>query len=378
VRGIGADGTLICEPVDVPIVSTLADDPANDVGGHSSMAIGTDGLPIISHRDDTANALRVTHCGNPSCSAGNVSTLADDPTPNSVGHYTSIAIGTDGRPVISHHDVTAGALRVTRCGDQACTTGNVTTILDDSANSVGQNSSIAIGVDGLPIISHHDATARTLRITRCLTVACTSGHSIIVDGPAREVGAFSSIAIGADGLPVISHLDFTALALRVTHCGDAACTSGNVSTTLDDTTSIVGLYTSIAIGSDGLPVISYADGTAQALRVTHCGDPACTAGNVSTTVDDPANSVGRFTSIAIGVDGLPMIGHQDATATAPRVTHCGNAACTAGNVSVTLETSMNAGYYTSLAIGSDGLPVISHQDVTAGTLRVTKCGTMTC
>ncbi len=39
--------------------------------------------------------------------------------------------------------------------------------------------------------------------------------------------------------------------------------------------------------------------------------PACTTGNVSTTVDDPANYVGFDTSIAIGVDGLPIVSYRD-------------------------------------------------------------------
>jgi hypothetical protein len=203
--------------------------------------------------------------------------------------------------------------------------------------------------------------------------------STTVDDPANVVGFYTSIAIGSDGLPIISHLDLTANALRVTHCGNVACTAGNVSTTVDAPGNQVGFFTSIAIGSDGLPIISHQDLTAGALRVTHCGNAACTAGNVSTTVDDPGNVVGFWTSIAIGSDGLPIISHQDLTAGALRVTHCGNVACTAGNVSTTVGDPANTvGVYTSIAIGSDGLPIISHQDQTANTLRVTKCATRSC
>jgi hypothetical protein len=44
-----------------------------------------------------------------------------------------------------------------------------------------------------------------------------------VDDPGNQVGLFPSIAFGADGLPVISHLDNTAGALRVTKCANSAC-----------------------------------------------------------------------------------------------------------------------------------------------------------
>jgi hypothetical protein len=48
---------------------------------------------------------------------------------------------------------------------------------------------------------------------------------------------------------------------------------------------------------------------------------------VHTTVDNPANHVGWETSIAIGVDGLAIIAHPDATAEALRVTKCRTPAC---------------------------------------------------
>jgi hypothetical protein len=145
---------------------------------------------------------------------------------------------------------------------------------------------------------------------------------------------------------------------------------------VDDPENLVGAYTSIAIGADGLPVISHLDSTANALRVTHCGNAACTAGAVSTTVDDPDQSVGWYTSIAIGADGLPVISHQDVGADALRVTHCGNAACTTGNVSTTVDNHVAT--FTSIAIGTDGLPVISFMDWGPETLCVTKCGTQSC
>ena len=284
-----------------------------------------------------------------------------DATAYQAGAFSSIAIGRDGLPVVAHHEESAGSVRVTRCGNAACSAGNVSTTVDDPADFVGQDISLAIGVDGLPVVSYRDINGGTLRVTHCGNATCTAGNTAMAaDGPANVVGAYTAVAIGADGLPVISHQDITASALRVTHCGNAACTAGNISTTVDGPGNLVGFYTSIAIGADGLPVISHYDATALALRITHCGNAACTGGNISTTVDDPANGVGRYSSIAIGTDGLPVISHQDASAGTLRVTHCGNAACTAGNVSTTVDAPGNVvGFITAIAIGADGLPVIA-------------------
>ncbi len=240
-----------------------------------------------------------------------------------------MAIGADGLPVISHFDFTAEALRVTHCGNVACTSGNISTTVDDDPVTIaGHDTSIAIGADGLPVISHQDSTLATLRVTHCGNVACTSGNtSLTVDDPVNPVGHYTSITIGTDGLPIISHLDNFAGALRVTHCGNAACTAANVSTNVDDTDNHVGLMSSIAIGTDGLPIISHLDVTSGTLRVTHCGNTACTAGNASATVDDPANTVGYRGSLAIGTDGLPAISHNELTIFALRVTKCATKTC---------------------------------------------------
>jgi hypothetical protein len=380
-RGIHANGSVVCDPVRLRNITTIVDDPANNVGAFASLAVGTDGLPVIAHFDSTANALRVTHCGNAACTAGSASTTVDDTANTIVGYQPSMAIGADGLPIISHFAATAGALRVTHCGNIRCTAGNVSTTVDDPANTVGRESSIAIGVDGLPIISHRDVTAGALRVTHCGNVTCSAGHvSTTVDDPANAVGSDTSIAIGVDGLPIISYRDVTAGALRVTHCGNATCSTGNVKTTVDDPANAVGSGTSIAIGTDGLPVISHQDTTIGALRMTRCGNLTCTAAAISTTVDSPGVvGIGR-TSIAIGVDGLPITSYDWANfPSGIQVTHCGTAACTAGNVSVTIDgVNSNVGSSSSIAIGADGLPIIAYYDVTAGALRVTKCGITTC
>jgi hypothetical protein len=194
------------------------------------------------------------------------------------------------------------------------------------------------------------------------------------------VGQYTSIAIGADGLPIISYRDATALALKVAHCGNAACTAGNTITTVDDAAGDVGQYTSIAIGADGLPVISYTDATAGALKVAHCGNAACTSGNVVTTVDD-AGDTGYLTSISTGTDGLPVISYYDYQAGALKVAHCGNPACTAGNTVAGIDDPAANPFvdaWTSIAVGADGLPVISYYDNGPFSLEVAKCATRTC
>lgn len=372
-RGVNTDGTVACTDIE-----TAADDIANVVGLHSSLAIGTDGLPIIAHHDATAGALRVTHCGNSACTAQNLSTTVYD-VANIVGRYASIGIGGDGLPVIAHQDATAQTVLVTHCGTVTCAAGNTTTIADYGYFS-GLDPALLIGPNGFPLIAHQDTGANGLRITRCGNADCTVANSNTIDAPPGGAGGYPAITLGGDGLPIISHRTSGGYsALRVTHCGDATCTTGHVSTTVDAPPfRNVGAFTSIAIGGDGRPVVAHIDEGGE-VRITHCGNAACTTGNASRVlVGPPDHEVLNYTAMIIA-EGRPLVAFRDSTAGAVGVTHCGDVTCTAGNRTTGLDRiGNNVGLHLSMQIGRDGLPVISHHDLTAGSLRIVKCGTASC
>ncbi|HCI45605.1 MAG TPA: hypothetical protein DE315_08790 [Candidatus Omnitrophica bacterium] len=123
-------------------------------------------------------------------------------------------------------------------------------------------------------------------------------------------------------------------------------------------------------------MISYYDSTNAGIKVAKCGNAACTSGNTLTTVDS-AGTVDYDTSIAIGTNGLPVISYYDSTNADLKVAKCGNAACTSGNTLTTVDSAGSVGRYASLAIDTDGLPVISYNDLTNADLKVAKednCG----
>ena len=130
-----------------------------NVGMYSSVAVGADGNPIISHYDATNDDLELYVCSNPTCTTGTNQTLE---TTGNVGWYPSVAIGADGNPIISHHDTTNDDLELYVCDNPACTTGTNQEL--ETAGDVGRFSSVAIGADGNPIISHHDDTNDDLEL----------------------------------------------------------------------------------------------------------------------------------------------------------------------------------------------------------------------
>jgi hypothetical protein len=142
------------------------------------------------------------------------------------------------------------------------------------------------------------------------------------------VGGGTSLSIGADGLPVVSYYDWTNEDLKVLHCGNALCNSGNRVTTVDSAGN-VGFDTSLSIGADGLPVVSYSDWTNDDLKVLHCGNALCNSGNTATTVDTggASGNVGKDTSLSIGADGLPVVSYSDLIHGDLKVLHCSNPFC---------------------------------------------------
>jgi hypothetical protein len=294
--------------------TATADTNPGLVGQYASITIAADGLPVIAYFSLNIPGFKVLHCGNAACNSGNTTSFMDL---GNVGGFTSTTIGADGFPIISYFDMTNRDLKVLHCATATCSSGgSITTV--DSADEVGWYTSITIGVDGLPVISYLDRSS-DLKVLHCDTAGCVSGGTSTTVDSLGTVGYHTSITIGADCLPVISYYDYSNSDLKVLHCGNADCSSGNTATTVDSTGD-VGSYTSITIGADSLPIISYYDSTNGDLKLLHCGNAACSSGNTAITVDSTGD-VGSDSSITIGADGLPIISYYDRTNGDLKVAH---------------------------------------------------------
>ncbi len=372
IRGFQPNGTPLCVAA-ATLLSTV--DSEGTVGDFSSIALGADGLPVIAYLDETNGALKVAKCNDAACAGGDETlTTVDD---GGTGRYTAIVLGADGLPLISYHDFTNGSLRVAKCNDAACAGGDETLSTVDSGG-VGTHTSIALGADGLPVISYFDfnVTNFDLKVAKCNDAACAGSDETLstVDGVGGED---NSIALGADGLPVISYKSVGDL--KVAKCNDVACAGGDENLSIVNGASGAD-YISMVVGADGLPVISFRL-LADNIAVVRCNDPACAGGNETLSkVDFGQPSAFRFTSIAMGADGLPVISyHQEGGFLDLKVAKCNDAACAGGNETVsTVDSRGTAGRYPSIAVGADGLPVISYQDATLGDLKVAKCANQRC
>lgn len=269
-------------------------------GNYFDIAIEKDGLPLIVFLERTATSgrwtgweLKLFHCGDVWCESGNSTATLDRFDYRITGQHpmtrVSLAIDSDGLPVIAYqgNQDERGVLKILKCGNIVCSSGNTIFVADENGDT-GLYPSLAIGRDGFPIIGYfqRDLSAWNyeLHFLHCGTTTCTSGNSITVVDDDIFIGRNITLMVGADGLPLLVY-DTRSLEayswdsdFKAAHCNNLLCTASTTITKIERIGNI-GNDSSVVIGKDGLPIISFADlredGMGTDLRVFKCGDAAC-------------------------------------------------------------------------------------------------------
>ncbi len=107
--------------------------------------------------------------------------------------------------------------------------------------------------------------------------------------------------------PLVSYLDVTQRRLEDRPLHHTRCTA--VTANAVDTAGAVGFYTSITVGADGIPLVSYQDIINGHLKVARA--PPLHAPPSPPTPSTPPATSGSFTSITVGADGIPLISYFD-------------------------------------------------------------------
>jgi hypothetical protein len=360
--------------------------PASALG---STAVGADGLPIFSHTGarvvgDTrdSRSVFVTHCDDAACATATTTEVDRDTPSIAAGLEPSIAIGRDGRPIITYLGRDR-VQRVAHCADRACTTATTATIPDPARPITGGQ--ISIGSDGLATIAYWaqvGAGEVVLKVAHCLTVACPSLTVATIDtlGPADLIAPVGLASVTSPaGYTYIATAVFASPGapptaqgmVKVTTCFNPTCTSR---TTQPVDWQLPGekgsLHISIAVGRDNRPVLGYTPHGD--LRFAQCVNILCTG--VTTRLLDTMGQ-GSGTAIAVGGDGLPAIAYEPDPGDGPGIkfAHCTDPACRNASIVAVLE-----GEFASIAIGTDGLPVIGYNPRYRDGLGLLRCRDVLC
>jgi len=282
----------------------------------------------------------------------------------------AIAMGSDGLPTIAFHDATAGALKVAHCTTVTCATSSLATV-DTGSGDAGAMVSIAIGADGLPILAYLEDTTDDLRVAHCSNVACTSS-TISTVASSGSVGFQPAIAKGSDDLALVAYINGDTGSLNIAHCSNATCTSSTLSV-IDASSSAAN--PAITIGSDDLAVVTYADTSTGTLKAAKCVDASCSS--ATTVTVDPGPAVDTVSSVAIAGDGWPLLAYYDGQTADLAVAHCTSHNCSARTLA-SPDTAGDVGQGASLAIQQDGLGAISYADSSNGALKLARCQDAAC
>lgn len=362
-RGINADGSLVCELL--PVSADRLLDLAGEVGTHVAVAMRADQRPLVAYHDQTNGNLKVYDCADAACASG-TRRLLD--SVGDVGENIAIAIAPGGLPVIAYRNVTSQLLRLYACANAACSSGTARTL--DSAVNVGTSVAMALRADGRPFITYQDQTNFRMRVYDCADVTCSTGTARAAVG--TDVPYGMAIAFLADGRALVA-LGGSAgpgSRLRVFECADLPCTTGTTRPLTDLTYS--GGSLAIPIRSNGRPLIVVA-GLASTLQVHDCADAACLSSSMALPGNPTANGLGA----TLRADGRALIVFGAPGTDGVRVFDCSTSTCAAGS-SRSLVAGGNFGSHVALAVRDDGRPVVAYYDADNDDLRLHICANPDC
>ncbi|BCB83973.1 hypothetical protein Psuf_012860 [Phytohabitans suffuscus] len=314
-------------------VSAISLDTLGETGYAPAMAIGGDGLPVVAYASFDASFgsthtkydLKVAKCTSVTCGSGG-SRFVD--RASTVRRGIALAIGPDGFPLISYldepSDTQPAQVKVIHCLDHSCQNKRES-VVDTVGTGDRSGTAITVLPTGLALVAYTDGTPHgDLKVARCHNSDCSASTAVTVDA-AGTSGRQPSITVGRDGLAIIAHerTDPDGKVV-VSRCVNVLCTA--TTNSVLDTTGSLGATPSIAIGADGFPVVAYSHPAGPSLRVARCENVACTAATRS-TVETSAGLGWLRPSVLVAPDGRPVVGYWRESEAALRVVDCGNVLC---------------------------------------------------
>ncbi|MGC8780122.1 MAG: hypothetical protein ACP5UQ_04570, partial [Anaerolineae bacterium] len=206
-----------------------------------SLALDAADRPHVAYYDEAARRLRYARLTD---GGWEIRTVDDD---GDVGAGCSLALDAAGRPHISYYnyDTVRGALRYATWDGDAAHSWQIEVV--DDADDVGGYTSLALDGSGRPAISYHDYTNGALKFARRTAAGPSAAWQIVTVENEGDVGLYTSLALDGQERPHILHFDLTGNAIRYATWRDDNWHSDQV-----DRGGRVGEYTSLAFDGVGV------------------------------------------------------------------------------------------------------------------------------
>ncbi|HEU0051237.1 MAG TPA: hypothetical protein VFQ60_04260, partial [Patescibacteria group bacterium] len=185
------------------------------------------------------------------------------------------------------------------------------------------------------------------------------------------VGEFPSMVIGSDGYPAISFYDRTNKQIKLAHCLNKGCTSHDLTVIaqVDDggaTAQSMGNWSAIAIGTDGLPLVMYTSSTGSnaAVNYKHCRTLSCSSMDAEWMVDSVSGGggpgmLGAYIHGVVPSDGRPFFAYYHPSFGLRGVKFL-TATTTPNTFQIENFSDSNSGKYLDIKINRNGLPIVAY------------------
>lgn len=305
-------------------------------GQHSAIALGADGIPVLSgyyaepYGDLIYGVAASAEAGaavdwrfvdgvpaDAPCEGaadgprGGIAEPGED-----VGWDTDVVVDADGRPRISYHDRTNGTLKYAAFDGAAWSVHTV-----DAAGLTGRYTSLALDAAGNPVVAYMTLKDENLQSHLKLAWAAVPAPAVAEDW---TVYTLDSLAVPcapddcAEGQVCLADSGTCEPADDPANCGDCAddeaCVAGACETlmpesSLQDLPPGVGLFASLVLYSDGSPAVVYYDSTN--------GDLKAVAWNGADAFEPPVvldaeGDVGADCAAFVDSDDVLHVAYQDA------------------------------------------------------------------
>jgi hypothetical protein len=327
-----------------------------NVGSFSSIALDTSRLPHISYYDFTHDNLK--HAWEDKNGLWHKEVIDGN---GWTGWYTSIAIDSGNRIHISYYSASKGDLKYARYANGKWT---ISTLDVSNPANIGLFTSIDIdGVyygqnpTGYPGVFYTDAYRGAAKfLYRPGTVWWK--YPSYVAYYSRDVGVATSMAVNSEGVPFISYLDASAGLLKYARSYGSMWARSFV---IPD--YYAGMFSSIKLASDYAPRIAFYNQDWPGLWYG-----AWNGVNWSFSIVDDTYDVGQYVSLALDSTGLPHMSYYDVKHA--DLVYASWSVVDSDWYTQTVDFEYTQGWYTSIALDSANLPFISYYDPTSGSLKL--------
>ncbi len=330
------------------------------------MEIGSDNRPFISYFK--SGVMRSAKCSSGTCSSSTFATPGNGQAGggSAIANYGVTTYLEGSSPFIIYFTNAAGnEEKFVTCNNSSCTSTSTTSDGADNRNHV---SSFRTS-DGTPYLLNGVSGSGQISARRCSNVGCNPANWLqfgtFLSGASQASRPIPLLPSGGNPIAVYERND----SLHVYACSDDSCSGGS-----QNVVHIGGIGSYMtAILKNGLPLIAYTQNGN--VELMFCGNWACNSVNTIRTID--SGSTGQV-SVAVGSDGVPVLSYFKGGGSADLyLARCNNSTCSGTATKTRINTGGVSNQNTVIGLRSGNIPGILFRDGSAN-LKYVSCVDQVC